>query len=173
MTIYYSSTDRAFYNSAVHSAKQIPIDAVDITQSNYETLLDGQSAGKIISPDEDGRPILIDPAAPLVDYVALMASKRYEHEIAGISLNGMAIDTGRDSQGLITGAVVQAMLDPGYSLVWKTSTGFVRLTADQIIGVASAVRAHVQACFDRESELLEALSDNTLTEVMLEEGWPA
>ena len=101
-----------------------------------------------------------------------IANRRWQAETAGVDLMGMRIDTGRDSQALITGATVQAMLDPAYSLRWKTPAGFVDLTAEQIIGVATAARAHVQACFDREAELLEALAAGTFTPEMLEEGWP-
>jgi hypothetical protein len=49
----------------------------------------------------------------------------------------------------------------------------VDLNAEQIIGLASTVRAHVQACFDREAELLEALAEGTLTPEMIDTGWPA
>lgn len=109
---------------------------------------------------------------PLPDWPALIASRRYEAEIAGTVVSGVPLDTGRDSQALITGAAVSAMLDPGYSVRWKTAGGFVELSAEQIIGVASAVRAHVQACFDREADLLAALDAGTLTADMLQEGWP-
>lgn len=64
------------------------------------------------------------------------------------------------------------MLDPSYSLHWKTVAGFVDLTAEQIIGVATAARAHVQACFNREAELLDALAAGTFTPDMLDQGWP-
>ncbi|QPI08258.1 DUF4376 domain-containing protein [Stutzerimonas stutzeri] len=106
------------------------------------------------------------------EYPAIIASRRYDAEIAGIELMGMRIDTGRDSQALITGATVQAMLDPSYALRWKTPDGFVDLTAEQIIGVATAARAHVQACFNREAELLEALEAGTFAPEMLDQGWP-
>ncbi|NLY59645.1 MAG: DUF4376 domain-containing protein [Gammaproteobacteria bacterium] len=101
-----------------------------------------------------------------------VADRRYQAETSGTIINGMPIDTGRDSQALITGAAVSAMLDPGYTVHWKTGDGFVELTAEQIIGVATAVRSHVQACFDREAELLTALDGGTLTPEMLQEGWP-
>ncbi|WP_162770591.1 DUF4376 domain-containing protein, partial [Pseudomonas abietaniphila] len=93
-------------------------------------------------------------------------------ETSGTTINNMPIDTGRDSQGLITGAALQALIDPNYSLHWKTSAGFVDLTAQQVLGVASAVRAFVQACFNRESDLLDAVAAGTITAEMLEEGWP-
>ncbi|MNC51120.1 hypothetical protein D3C75_1003990 [compost metagenome] len=56
---------------------------------------------------------------------------------------------------------------------WKCSSGlFIPLTSQQIIGVATAVRAHVQACFNREHEILTAIEANEFTETMLTEGWP-
>lgn len=83
-----------------------------------------------------------------------IALARYEAETSGTTVNGVLIDTGRDSQALITGAALAAMLDGDYSLNWKTAAGFIHLTAPEIIAVAQAVRAHVQACFDREGELV-------------------
>lgn len=123
---------------------------------------------------EDARQVWEDGtwALPEPDYPTVIADRRWQAEVAGTTVNGMQVDTGRDSQALITGATVQAMLDPSYALRWKTAAGFVDLNAEQIIGLASTVRAHVQACFDREAELLEALTDGTFTDAMLEEGWP-
>lgn len=112
-------------------------------------------------------------AARRAEVAQQIAARRYDAETAGITVNGLQIDTGRDSQALITGATVQAMLDPAYSLRWKNPAGFVDLTAEQIIGVATAARAHVQACFDREAELLEALEAGTFAPEMLDQGWPA
>ena len=45
-------------------------------------------------------------------------------------------------------------MDSTYSCRWKTESGFVELTAPQILAIADAVRAHVQSCFDHESELV-------------------
>ncbi|MGH8418049.1 MAG: DUF4376 domain-containing protein [Pseudomonas sp.] len=106
------------------------------------------------------------------DWAQRIADRRYQAEVSGTTIEGMPIDTGRDSQGLITGAALAAMLDADYVLRWKTLSGFVELTGSQIIAVASAIRAFVQACFDRESALLDAVADGTITAEMLEEGWP-
>ena len=105
---------------------------------------------------------------PAPDWPALIAARRYTAETAGTTIEGMHIDTGRDSQGLITGAALAAMLGPAYSIRWKTVAGFVDLTAQQIMGVASAVRAFVQASFDREALLLDAVADGSITAEMLE-----
>lgn len=119
------------------------------------------------------------PPEPTLDELkvqkkAEIAAARYEAETAGTTINGVLIDTGRDSQALITGAALAAVIDGSYSLNWKTDAGFIHLTAPEIIAVAQAVRAHVQACFDREGELV-ALVDAAETPEDLDEiiiSWP-
>ena len=83
-----------------------------------------------------------------------IAAARFEAETAGIDVNGFTVRTDRESQALITSAALKAMQDSEYSCRWKTESGFVELTAPQILAIADAVRAHVQGCFDREAELL-------------------
>lgn len=78
-----------------------------------------------------------------------IAAARFEAETAGID----GIKTDRESQALITGAALQAIVDYDYECRWKTSEGFVHLSAEQIKYIAQAVRSHVQSCFDREAEL--------------------
>ncbi|MFS2157125.1 DUF4376 domain-containing protein [Pseudomonas sp. Pseusp122] len=114
----------------------------------------------------------VPPSLPIPDWSTLIAACRYQVETSGITVNTMPIATDRDSQGLITGAAVAALLDSDYSLNWKTSAGFIELSAVQILSLASAVRAHVQASFDREAQLLAAVADGSITAAMLEEGWP-
>ena len=108
----------------------------------------------------------------VIDYAHRIAARRYESEVGGITLNGMHIDTDDRGKLLINGAALEATIDPAYTMQWKTPTGFVDLTGEQVIGIARAVRAHVQACFDREAELLAALEAGTLTDAVLEQGWP-
>lgn len=105
--------------------------------------------------------------------ISAIAERRYAEETKGITVSGSAIKTDRESQALITGAVLAATIDPSYVCQWKTSGGFITLDAAAIIGVATAVRNHVQACFNREAELIAAIEDETYTSDMLNEGWPA
>ena len=78
-----------------------------------------------------------------------IAAARFEAETAGID----GIKTDRESQALITGAALQAIVDYDYECRWKTSEGFVHLSAEQIKYIAQLVRSHLQSCFDREAEL--------------------
>lgn len=65
MTIYYSATERGFYDAALHAS--IPDDAIAITAEDHAALLSAQEAGKLIAADDQGRPIAIDPPAPDTD----------------------------------------------------------------------------------------------------------
>jgi len=107
--------------------------------------------------------------APAPDWPALIAARRWQVETG----EGIQVNTERDSQALLTGAAFAASLDPAYQIKWKAATGFVDLTGEQILGIASQVRAFVQACFNREAELLGAVADGSITAEILEEGWPA
>ena len=64
--MYYSAKTKGFYDTAIHG-ENIPDDAVEITAEQHAELLQGQSAGQQIVPDENGFPVLI---APVVDLVA-------------------------------------------------------------------------------------------------------
>lgn len=109
----------------------------------------------------------------VVDVTAVVANERYKREIAGIVLAGMPIETDDRSKTLIAGAALKAMRDPDFVLRWKTPDGFVALPSPQVLMIADAVSDHVQACFNRESVLLDALAAGTFNERMLDEGWPA
>lgn len=66
--MFYSKQTGGFYSSAIHG-DNIPDDAVEITSEQHSALLEGQSQGKIISADEDGHPILIDPPPPTTEQI--------------------------------------------------------------------------------------------------------
>lgn len=108
--------------------------------------------------------------------LARLADHRYRRETGGTTVGGAAVRTDRESQALLTGAAVAALLDSGYAVAWKTLSGWVTLNAASIIGLASAVRAHVQACFDRERALAQqveaATSLEELAAVDMSGGWP-
>ncbi|CAB5556314.1 Uncharacterised protein [Pseudomonas putida] len=109
---------------------------------------------------------------PEPDWLALIAARRFQAETGGAVVEGLTVNTERDSQSLMTGAAFAASLDPEYRIKWKTASGFVELTGEQVIALATAVRAHVQACFNREAELQAAVADGSITAEMLEQGWP-
>jgi len=91
-----------------------------------------------------------------------IATARYNAEIAGATINGVSIKTDRETQAVLTAACLQAYIDSGYSLNWKTGDGtFVSLPAEKIMAFGTAVRQHVQGCFDHEAELLPLIEAAT------------
>lgn len=113
--------------------------------------------------------------APIVSLDELkdaVAAERFAREGVGIVVDGLQIETTRDSQALIASTGLSAVLDPEYRCNFKTVGGFVEIGSAQIIAIAKAVRAHVQACFDRELTLLRAIEAGEYHDDMLSQDWP-
>lgn len=64
----YSKSTNGFYDEAIHGSN-IPDDAVDITAMEHAALLEGQSQGKIISADKNGKPVLKGPPPPTPEQI--------------------------------------------------------------------------------------------------------
>ena len=89
---------------------------------------------------------------------AELAAARYAAEIGGCMVDGVTIATDRGSQALLTAAVVTARLDPEFKTHWKCADGhFIDLNAMQLRAIGDAVITHVEACFNREAELVELI----------------
>lgn len=107
-----------------------------------------------------------------------LANFRWEKETGGTTFNGMPLATDPTSQTKYVGAVVAAQISPLMTLKWKLSDGtFVDLDASAITQVAMAVRSHIQACFDKEAELLALIETATnqteLDAIDITTGWPS
>ena len=61
--MFYSKSTGGFYSREIHG-DNIPADAVEITVTEHAALIEGQSQGKCIVADANGRPALQDPAPP-------------------------------------------------------------------------------------------------------------
>jgi len=66
--MFFSAKTSGFYDEAIHG-DNIPADAVEITGEEHQALLEGQSQGKIISADKNGKPVLKDPPPPTPEQI--------------------------------------------------------------------------------------------------------
>ena len=66
--MFYSKSTGGFYTREIHG-DNIPADAVEITVEEHQALIEGQSRGKVIVADENGRPILQDPPPPTTEQI--------------------------------------------------------------------------------------------------------
>lgn len=73
----YSKLTGGFYSADIHG-DNIPSDAVAITTEEHQALISGQSNGKMIAADADGKPFLTDIPAPTTE--ALAASVRVQRD---------------------------------------------------------------------------------------------
>ena len=75
---------------------KIPEDAVEITEAEHAALLDGQSAGKVITADANGVPVLTDPVpTPLPILI-----DRAKAKVRALRVNVFATLAGIQSQAL-------------------------------------------------------------------------
>lgn len=77
----YSKFTGGFYDVEING-DDIPQDAVEITDDTWFDLLNGQAEGKIISPDENGYPILTDPPPPSHEELVQMAENNRQRLLA-------------------------------------------------------------------------------------------
>jgi len=121
---------------------------------------DGKWVIHELSDFEEPKPTLEQAKSLKLEEIALC---RWSQEISGMTLpDGTIIKTDRESQALLTGAALAATIDPVTPIEWKGVNSWVTLTAAQVLEIAAAVRAHVQAVFSREkvlSEKVEACED--------------
>ena len=91
--MYYSKTTGGFYDRNLHS--DLPGDAVEISPEVYAALLAGQSAGQVIMPGKDGKPMLTSKAP---SHLHQWNGKEWTLDKAAASqLLAEAIDKGTDA----------------------------------------------------------------------------
>lgn len=107
---------------------------------------------------------------------ASAAARRWEVETGGIVINGMRLLTKVEDQNRITSAVVNAERANIEEVSFIAVDGPVRLSLDELRGIAIAITQHVQACFNAQGNhilairALESLADANAYNVNT--GWP-
>lgn len=179
----YAKSTGGFYEGIIHG-DNIPADAVDITADEYAGLLQGQSEGKRITADADGKPVLTDPlkatSAQVWDAIKVVRDRRSE---AGCSVTGHWFHNDLKSRSqwerMANRAAALTDADPylvaGVQVAWKTmSSAFVLLTAGLIRQVVDAFEVQEVATF-KAAEIhrvaMEASGDPSAYDFSA--GWPA
>lgn len=70
----YSPSNNAFYDTAIN--RDIPDDAINITDKAWSDLLDGQAEGKLIACGADLRPCLTEQPLPTAEELINQAEER-------------------------------------------------------------------------------------------------
>ncbi|WP_162488221.1 DUF4376 domain-containing protein [Azospirillum lipoferum] len=106
-----------------------------------------------------------------------LAALRWERECSGITMpDGSFIATDDRSKTLLNGKYRTAEKYPERLHRWKGPEGEVTLTSGQVIAIGDAVSDYVQACFDRELDLIAdidaAETAVAVWAVDIATGWP-
>lgn len=131
--------------------------------------------GGVPTPLPVDAPLAVDQAR--IERQAAATAERWQRETGGIELGGVRVGTTLDDQNRISGVLAAIALGGLDSVDFKAASGWVRLTADDLQGIAQAISAHVQACFSAERAhheaiaALETLENVSAYDVMT--GWPA
>ncbi|SCM73337.1 conserved hypothetical protein [uncultured Pleomorphomonas sp.] len=115
--------------------------------------------------------VAVASAPTTAELVSYAAAKRYAVETGGVTVAGASIDTGRESQAMITGAYAYAHANPEANVSFKATSGWVILTAAEVTAIATAVAAHVQACFTAEKAIDDAIDAGTVTTTAEIDAW--
>lgn len=109
-----------------------------------------------------------------------IAQRRWEEETKGVTVDlgagrSLPLMTDATSQAKLTGLMVVASAQP-IAVSWKGSDGsFLDITNADVPAMVGAVFSHVQVCFAREAELLEALAaaeDTAAFAEIVDAFWP-
>ncbi|RRZ90938.1 tail fiber assembly protein [Erwinia sp. 198] len=78
---FYSKKTNGFYPEIMKADYESspdgwPDDAVVVSEESYNKLYEGQAHGKIITADNDGNPILIDPPGPTTGQLIALAEEQ-------------------------------------------------------------------------------------------------
>jgi len=81
MSKHYSKTTGGFYCDDVHTSAQLPNDAVEISDADYQALLNAQAQGQVITGGADGKPLATARAAPTPAQVAAALSAAVQRHL--------------------------------------------------------------------------------------------
>jgi hypothetical protein len=172
--MYYAQSTGGFFDVAIHG-KNIPADAVKITQEDHAALLAGQVRGKEIAADKNGHPVLADPPKPSAEQIwSLIKAKRDRlTEHGGCKVDGKWFHSDSMSRSQQLSLVLLGSNLPA-NLQWKTMDGsFVTMTpqlAQAVMEGASANDLAIFAAAEIHRSELEA-SDN-FEKYDFSSGWP-
>ena len=111
------------------------------------------------------------------DLMDAATSKRWDVMTGGVTLpGGISVGTTIDDQNRVTSVIANAQLAGVESMDFKSQSGWVTLSLDQVRGIAAAVARHVHACYAAERahhDAIAAASDADLYGYDINIGWPS
>lgn len=175
----YASSTGGFYDPAIHG-DSIPVDAVEITSAEHAALLQGQSEGKRITADAEGKPVLTDPAKATSDemWMAIKTERDRRQMESGVQVDGhwfLGTDRATGEYNSLINASKGMPNDTVLRAGWRTMDGSqVDMTpslASQILIAGIAQRCAIDDAAQAHKAAMEASPDPSAYDFSA--GWPA
>lgn len=172
----YAKSTGGFYDVEINGIS-IPEDVTSESEWEYShaELIAGQSSGKVITSDENGYPILIDPPAATAEQIwPQIKAERDRRKSLGVLADGNWFHSDADSRIQQLALVIMGQTMPT-GIQWKTMSGsFVEMTpalAGQIFAATAALDQAIFAAAETHRAAMEA--SPVPADYDFSGGWPA
>lgn len=179
MTILYSISNDNCYDTK-QNYKSYPEDCVEITQEQFEAyFLNNAPSGKGRKYDSETNTfswvdITYTESEVLAQCKADLATKRWDTESLGVTIDNIAIQTDMDSKNEMAGYVTESIVNGLTEVHWKLADGsFQTYAIADFKNVYKIVAKYRNDCFGIEkskAEEMDAAPDPTTVDI--ETGWP-
>lgn len=158
--MWWKKGDGGFYDVKIENG-------IELTDEEWQSLLDGQSQGKEIVEDEDGHPILRDPVISLEDAKAVALAGLYAYdssdEVNTCSVNGINLWLDKSSRALFRMQAQDSADDAEFTLYGFDGSS-VTLTCVQLKAFLSTLESYAMATYGvtrKHETTINALDDVT------------
>ncbi len=173
--IYFSPSAAGFFRSDVHGDR-MPADVVPVTKEDYNALLAGQSSGKIIKPDTNGHPVLVDLPAPILTSESLcrdidQAADSARAMVAGDPLRAVEYEKAAVEAQVFKDSGYPAGVVPRTVAAWAINGRTARQAADNILAEAAAYNEALyqirEARLSAKEQVRQAMAANQVEQARL------
>lgn len=158
--MWWKKGDGGFYDVEIENG-------IELTDEEWQSLLDGQSQGKEIVEDEDGHPILRDPVISLEDAKAVALAGLYAYdrsdEVNTCSVNGVDLWLDKSSRALFLLQAQDSADDAEFTLYGFDGSS-VTLTCVQLKDFLSKLEMYAMATYGvtrKHENTIKVLKDVT------------
>lgn len=158
--MWWKKGDGGFYDVEIENG-------IELTDEEWQSLLDGQSQGKEIVEDEDGHPILRDPVISLEDAKAVALAGLYAYdrseEVNTCSVNGVNLWLDKSSRALFR-LQAESYVDDAEFTLYGFDGSSVTLTCVQLKDFLSKLEMYAMATYGvtrKHETAIKALEDVT------------
>lgn len=119
----------------------------------------------LVRADGGGWALQSASARRKTELYAYAAKRRWLHEASGVTVAGLSVSTDERTRAVLTAAFARAKSDATYSIsAWRIGPGqYASLSNAQIIEIAEASAAHIQACFDLNASVDAKIASGEIT----------